>query len=173
MLATVNPLALAREARVSGDAKRGAALFYNQTLSCAVCHDPPNKNRLGPDLASKRDGVTDLFLVESVLKPSKVIRKGYENFMVEKKDGLVLAGFRVSEDANTFVIRELAAGKHLKLAKNDLVSMKQIKVSLMPSGLVNQLKDRGQFLDLVRFLLEVNEGGPARMAELKRTATGK
>ncbi|MEO1999253.1 MAG: hypothetical protein ABGZ17_28745, partial [Planctomycetaceae bacterium] len=36
----------------------------------------------------------------------------------------------------------------------------------------NQLSDRAQFLDLLRFLMEVNAGGPARMLELKRSAGG-
>jgi hypothetical protein len=36
----------------------------------------------------------------------------------------------------------------------------------MPAGLANLLVDRGQFLDLVRYLAEVAEGGPARVREL-------
>jgi len=171
VLAEVQPAALAREARQSGDAVRGALLFYNQTLSCAKCHDPTRKNRLGPDLASKRDGVNDLFLVESVLEPSKAIRKGFEPYLVQTEDGLVLNGFIVRDDAETLVIREPANGKEIELAKEEVFAMRQIKVSVMPAGLVNQLANRGQFLDLVRFLMEVNEGGPERQAELKKAVT--
>ena len=32
----------------------------------------------------------------------------------------------------------------------------------MPAGLVNLLADRRQFLDLVRYLIEIAENGPAR-----------
>jgi hypothetical protein len=42
----------------------------------------------------------------------------------------------------------------------------------MPPGLANQLSDRAQFLDLLRFLMEVNAGGPTRMLELKRSVGG-
>jgi putative heme-binding domain-containing protein len=173
VLATETAEALARAARTTGDAQSGAALFYNQTLSCAKCHDPSSAARLGPDLASKRDGVTDIFLVESVLQPSKMIRKGFEPYIVQTEDGLVLTGFLVRDDAKTLVLREPAGGKEIELAKEDVLGMRQSNVSVMPPGLVNQLANRGQFLDLVRFLMDVNEGGPPRRAELKKGAVGR
>jgi len=173
ILAKSKPDALAKEARTAGDATRGAVLFYNQTLSCAKCHDPGSGKRLGPDLASKRDGVNDVFLVESVLDPSKSIRKGFESLVVQTEDGLVLTGFKVSEDDKTLVLREPAGGKEIKLAKDDILGMKQGKISAMPPGLVNQLNNREQFLDLARFLMEVNEGGPAKLAELKKAVGAK
>ena len=37
----------------------------------------------------------------------------------------------------------------------------------MPPGLINQLSDKGEFLDLIRFLMEINGGGSKRMAELR------
>ncbi len=37
----------------------------------------------------------------------------------------------------------------------------------MPAGLVNNLSSRQQFLDLVRYLMEIAEKGPARARELK------
>jgi putative heme-binding domain-containing protein len=156
---------------MKGDATRGAALFFDQAVSCAKCHDPASGKPLGPDLASKRDGVTDEFLVESVLDPSKSVREGFEQFLVKDLDGLVVAGFKVSEDAKTLVLREPAFGKEIKLAKDDLDWIRQSKLSVMPEGLVNQLKSREQFLDLVRFLIEVNEGGPTRMNALKKALT--
>ena len=169
LLAAKNPLQLAREARASGDAKRGAALFYNQTLSCATCHDPKDTKRLGPDLASKRDGVTDAFLVESILQPSKAIRKGFEQHIVTSEFGETVMGFKVSETAKELVIREAARGKEIKLDKNEIASVRPTKLSVMPMGLANQLKDRNQFLDLVRFLMDINEGGQQRLDALKKT----
>ncbi len=167
ILAGMKPETLASEARKLGDAKRGAAIFYNQTLSCAKCHDPDSGKRLGPDLASKRDGVTDVFLVESILQPSKSIRKGFEQLVVQTDEGLVITGFRAHEDANTLVIRDPAAGKEIKLDKDDLLGMKTGELSAMPPGLVNQLADPKQFLDLAKFLMEINEGGAKRLSELK------
>ena len=173
LLSKINPSALVKAAKNAGDATRGAKLFYNQTLSCSKCHDPASGKKLGPDLASKRDGVTDAFLVESVLDPTKSIRKGYEQMIVQHEDGLTISGFRVSEDKNTLVIREPAGGKEIKFKKEELLFTRQSKLSAMPAGLVNQLKNQTEFYDLVQFLIEVNAGGPARMKALKKIATGK
>ena len=166
LLAEISAADLARDARLNGDAKRGAALFYNPTLSCAKCHAPPSGERLGPDLASKRDGVTDAFLVESVLEPSKSIRKGFEPLIVETESGLIITGFRVSEDKEHLVIREPAGGKLIKLPQEEVYETETSKVSAMPPGLVNQLTSREQFLDLARFLMEVN-GDAAKLKKLK------
>ncbi|WP_456238275.1 PVC-type heme-binding CxxCH protein [Neorhodopirellula pilleata] len=167
-LSEVDASELAREARASGDALRGAKLFYNQSLSCAKCHDPSSGDRLGPDLASKRDDVNDPFIVESVLNPSKAIRKEFSQMMVLTADGLALTGFVVSESDDELVLREPAGGKIIKLLQDDIDAMKPSTTSAMPAGLINQLTDRGQFLDLIRFLMEVNDAGSQRLSEIKQ-----
>src|SRR5436305_6023268 len=73
-----DPAALAREARCWGDARRGALVFYQPALTCIQCHlgerdDAPP--RLGPDLAAMGKLVSDVDLVESILEPSKTIKK--------------------------------------------------------------------------------------------------
>lgn len=169
-LTSVDLKALTSEVRAKGDAQRGAMIFYNKSLSCAKCHDPQVGSRLGPDLASKRDGVSDLFLVESVLHPSKSIRKGFEQIIVVTDDGLVVTGFQVKDDGESLVLREPAGGKEIKIATDSVDTVVKSKKSAMPPGLVNQLTNREQFIDLTRFLMEINDGGPARLAELKQAA---
>ena len=171
LLSEIKPQMLATEARKSGNAQRGAALFYNKGLSCAKCHDPASGVRLGPDLAAKRDGVNDVFLVESVLTPSKDIRKGFEPHIIGTSDGLVITGLKAKEDSKTLILREPGGGKEIKIATNNIEFRSVGKKSLMPEGLANQLSNREQFLDLVRFLMEINDGGQARLKELK--AIGK
>jgi putative heme-binding domain-containing protein len=173
ILAKENLDTLTADARKMGDATRGALLFYNQTLSCAKCHDPQSGDRLGPDLAGKRDGVNDTFLVRSVLHPSKDIRKGFEQITVETEKGLVFTGFRVEAGKESIVIREPAGGKKIKFAQKDVFEIVPSKVSAMPPGLVNQLNNREQFLDLAKFLMEANEGGPTRLEELKKAISSK
>lgn len=159
---------LASQARTSGDIARGAKVFYDQSLSCAKCHDPTQGARLGPDLASKRDGVTDQFVIESILLPSKEIRKEFSQVKVLTESGLVLTGFRHHEDADTLVLKEPAGGKEIKIDQDEVVAVRDSDLSAMPEGLVNQLADRQQFLDLARFLMEIAEHGPKRLDELKR-----
>lgn len=166
-LASSDSNSLAAEARDKGDVKRGAALFYNPAVSCAKCHDPQKGSRLGPDLASKRDGVTDTFLVESILHPSKSIRKGFEQVVVVTDEGLVVTGFKAKDDGKTLTLREPAGGKELEIAKDEIDQVVPSPKSAMPPGLANQLASREQFLDIVHFLMDINAGGPARLAELK------
>ncbi|MFP6765479.1 MAG: hypothetical protein VB858_17760, partial [Planctomycetaceae bacterium] len=155
------------------DALRGARLFYNQAVSCAKCHDPKSGERLGPDLASKRDGVTDVFLVDSVLHPSRSIRKGFEQVVVITNSGLVVTGFKIRDDGPVLVLREPAGGKEIKIEKDQIDEVVTSPRSAMPPGLVNQLSHRDQFLDVTRFLMEIYGGGPARLQELKAAAAGE
>lgn len=172
MLAETTAADLASEARKSGDAARGAALFYSPAISCAKCHDPERGQRLGPDLASKRDGVTDAFLIESVLQPSKAIRKGFEQLTVITDDGLVITGYRLDDRDGQLVLREPAAGREITIDHDNIEETVPSRVSAMPAGLANQLISRGQFLDIARFLMDVHEGGPSRLKELKSSVPG-
>lgn len=172
-LATVDAVGLAREARANGDARRGAAIFYNRSLSCVKCHDPLSGERLGPDLAAKRDGVTDPFIIESILHPSKSIRKGFEQITVITDSGLVITGFRVKEDTRELILREPAGGKQITIKKDAIDEILSSPKSAMPPGLTNQLGSRQEFLDLARFVMDIYEGGPKRLSELKSTTIEK
>ncbi len=169
-LAAMDAAALAAEVRTKGNAARGAGVFYNKTLSCAKCHDPKTGERLGPDLASKRDGVTDAFLIESILHPSKFIRKGFEQTTIVTDEGLAITGFKVTENDDKIVLREPASGKEITIETGAVDDSVTSQVSAMPPGLANQLGSRQQFLDLARFLMQINEGGPRALKELKANA---
>src|SRR5438874_423821 len=74
------PAALAKATRTQGDPVRGAMLFYQPQLSCTKCHGCGGKQSdspLGPDLSRPETVWTAEGIVESLLAPSKVIRKGY------------------------------------------------------------------------------------------------
>src|SRR5581483_11841738 len=164
-----DPAALARAARAQGDPVRGAVLFHQPQFSCTKCHtcgtpDSP----LGPDLARPEPGTTDVSLVESVLAPSKVIRKGFETLVVSRTDGRTVTGLLAEERADALVLRDPAAGgKPVVIPKGDVDRRTVQDTSLMPAGLVNQLADRQQFLDLVSYLIEAAEFGPARARSLR------
>lgn len=119
------------------------------------------------DLASRREGVNDAYIVDSVLDLSKVIRKEFAQLKVLTADGLAINAFVVSETNDELILKEPAGGKIIKLPQDEVEFMKPSKVSAMPPGLINQLSDKGEFLDLIRFLMEINGGGSKRMAELR------
>ena len=164
-----DPAALARDARTLGDVRRGALVFYQPALTCTKCHvnekaDAPAPS-LGPDLAAIGKGVSDLEIIESILEPSKVIKKGYEPVTIAIDDGRTITGLLAEERPDAVVLRDPAQdGKLVAIARNTIEAQAEGGPSLMPAGLINALASRQQFLDLVRYLMEIAEYGPARAA---------
>ncbi len=155
------------EALAKGDAGRGARVFYDKSLSCAKCHDPAQGERLGPDLAAVREGVTDVFLAESILHPSKSIRKGFELLTVITDDGRAVTGFKVEESNDVLVLRDPAGGKKLTVGQDEIDEVSPSEISAMPAGLANQLAGRQQFMDLLRFVIDINGRGSKQLEKLK------
>src|SRR5438876_6014008 len=92
-LAKEDPAALAKAAREQGDAVRGAVVFYRPDRACIRCHTTGEADsRLGPDLAKAGKEASDVYLLESVLLPSKVIKKGYETVTITTKAGRTFTG---------------------------------------------------------------------------------
>jgi putative heme-binding domain-containing protein len=165
------PAALAAAARDQGDPVRGAVLFYQPQLSCTKCHtcgEPDGRSPLGPDLARPEPGTMPVAVVESLLAPSKVVRKGYEAVTVSRLDGTAVTGLVAEDRADALVVRDATApDKPVTVPKADIDRRTVAAKSLMPDGLANQLADRQQFLDLAAFLIEAAEFGPARARSLR------
>ena len=148
--------ALARAARKQGSAIRGAILYPQKKLNCANCHAPAAK-ALGPNLTEIGKDVPDEHFVESILLPSKVIKKGYESVKVLTTDGQVLLGRIVTDDdGDDLALRDPTdTNKVTRIARDDIETVSPNDQSTMPQDLADQLKDRQQFLDLVRYLMEI------------------
>ena len=168
-LRSQSPAALAADARRLGDPRRGAAVFFQPSLTCTKCHVGENgAPALGPDLASLGKDVADVYLVESILDPSKAIKKGYETVTVSIDDGRTVAGLLGEDRPDAVVLRDPGQdGKPITIPKAQIEERKDGGTSIMPAGLVNNLGTRQQFLDLVRYLMEIAEKGPERARELK------
>lgn len=165
--------ALARAARRDGDATRGAVVFYRPELACTRCHTAGDATpQLGPDLAAAGKDATDVYLVESVLLPSKTIKKGYETVVLTLKSGQTRTGLIATETATEVVLRDAANdGRVHTVPKRDIEERTPQPTSVMPEGLVNVLSGRQEFLDLTRFLMEIAEKGPERARQLRPPAS--
>ena len=166
------PLAtLVADARASGNPVRGAKLFFNEKVACATCHAVPYGYQLGPQLTDKRPDADRAYLVESILKPSAKIRQGYQSVNVLTAEGQLLSGFLVSQtDKQVVLSLPTDKGKKRVLAADEVDEVIEQPASTMPLGLIGQLKDRAAFLDLVRFVFAVNDGGRAELNRLKKKA---
>ena len=161
---------LAAESMANGDAVRGAIVFFQQSMQCSKCHSVTGQSAtgLGPDLVSLSKETTNEQIIESVLLPSKVIRKGYESVSVVLTDGRTIVGILVEKTNDGVTLRDAARlGETVSISATDIEEIVPGTVSLMPAGQMNLLSSRQQFLDLIRYLIEVRDGGTARAKELQ------
>ncbi|WP_197455337.1 c-type cytochrome [Stieleria neptunia] len=151
---------LAALARERGDAVRGAILFSTQSLACTKCHAQGAADLLGPDLTEVSAERNDETIVEAILQPSKSIAKGFESVKILTQEGRVATGRVIRQDADTIVLRELSdANRLIEIARDDIDRMEPQTVSAMPTKLADQLTDRQQFLDLVKYLMDIAQTG--------------
>lgn len=172
-LLSESPRELVAVAREAGDARRGAIVFFQHGLACARCHanDDPAWN-LGPDLAHWEKPVSDEYLVEAVLRPSKEIRRGYETVSLTLVDGRRLTGLVADEGKDVLALLDPSRpGQRWTIPQREIEERSTAAASLMPTGQVNQLASRQQFLDLLRYLFEIRDGGPARARDLRPDAS--
>ncbi len=165
---------LAAAARDSGDAARGAVVFFQPYMACSKCHTvgAARQNGLGPDLTTLGKDATDEALVEAVLLPSKVIRKGFESVTVVTGEGRIITALLVERTKDNVVLRDVTRnGEVTTLASADIEQLRPNATSIMPAGQMNQLTSRQQFLDLIRYLIEIRDGGATRAAQLQPPAS--
>lgn len=149
---------LARIAAERGDAKRGKTLFYESAAACFACHDPPRgAARLGPDLTRMKTKITPEQLIDSVLRPSAQIDKDFAQVTVITISGKAQTGIRISESKDEIVLRNLAEPNPIKIKQDDVDEIVESKLSLMPANLVRTLKDRKEFDDLMKYIMETRK----------------
>ena len=157
-LLAADPSELARIAISEGNANRGKALFYQSAGACFACHDPGSgAPQAGPDLKALTTSLTHEELVESILYPSKRIDKEFAQVKVLTLDGVLYTGIRVSESDDEFVLRSLAQPKPIVIKQEDIDDVVESKTSLMPANLVKALKNRGEFNDLMKYVIEIRK----------------
>jgi putative membrane-bound dehydrogenase-like protein len=137
-----------------GNAERGHAVFKAQ---CAGCHQLFGEGApVGPELTGVERGNLD-FLLTSLVDPSALIRKEYQAQSIALKDGRVLSGLVVEENAKALTLFEANQQKTV-LSRSEIEEMRPSAASLMPEGLLDKLPD-DQVRDLFRYL---QSSGPSR-----------
>ena len=163
--------ALATQVRMKGDPIRGGILFHTSTAGCAKCHsDGKSPSPLGPKLTDIDPSTEDMYLIESVLHPSRAIRKGYETVSVLTTNGQIKTGILTSQNTTEIVLRELTDLLHpTVIPQSQIDEIEKTPLSIMPQGLVESLRSEGEFYDIMRYVFEVVHGGPHRADELRPT----
>jgi putative membrane-bound dehydrogenase-like protein len=136
----------------SGDAARGRRLFFNAEKSqCLTCHRVGDQGeRIGPELTGVGGRFSRVFIVESILEPSRSIAPSFETAMIALKDGRVLTGVRAAETDLTLTLADQQGQKHV-VAKSTIEECRPQAQSTMPDGLEKRFTP-AEFVDLIEFL---------------------
>jgi putative heme-binding domain-containing protein len=149
---------LATKATAQGDPVRGEFVYRRAELACMTCHSIGGAGgKVGPDMTSIGASAPVDYLVESLLLPSAKIKEGYSALNIDTKDGQALTGTLARETPEEVVLRN-ATGAEVSVAKKDIESRQNGTVSLMPSGLFDNLAEQDK-LDLIAFLSQLGKPG--------------
>ncbi|HEV3263068.1 MAG TPA: c-type cytochrome [Gemmataceae bacterium] len=143
-----------------GDVERGRKLFLNAEKSqCIKCHRIGDQGeRIGPELTGVGARFSRIFLIESILEPSRTIAPSYQTVLVVLRDGRQLAGIKVVESERMLTLADNQGQKHV-LAKADIDEQRPVPQSTMPDGLEKRLTT-DEFVDLIAFLVSLKETRP-------------
>ena len=131
----------------------GRNLFGAAT--CFACHHFGSEGgAFGPDLTSVAGKYSPRDLLRNILEPSLEISDQYGQLEVTLKDGNKVFGriMNLKGDSVIFNTNMLDPSAQTTIPRKNIKSMEQSKVSMMPPGLMNTLKDT-DILDLLAYLL--------------------
>jgi putative heme-binding domain-containing protein len=135
-----------------GDPEKGRKLFFDAAgVACSKCHAIKGEGgAVGPDLTTVGSQFGREVLIESILYPSKAIREGYQQVMVELKNGDSVSGAVKADSAELLTLQDTDGRLHA-LRKADMAERRTSELSLMPEGLHAALS-LGDFADLIAYL---------------------
>ena len=119
----------------SGDASRGHKLFTQR--ACSQCHG--GRRALGPDLAgvASRFSRSDLFT--AIALPSRDVPARYQTTAVETEEGRVYSGLVIYQSVDGLILRN-STNQTIRIEAHDVVEQRKMSSSLMPTGLLKDLK---------------------------------
>jgi putative heme-binding domain-containing protein len=141
LLATLQP----------GDIRRGQIVFNSSKAACAACHPFGYLGgNVGPDLTKIGQVRAERDLLESIVFPNASFVRSFEPVLVVTRAGKTYNGLVKRESADEVV---LATGpkEESRIAREEIEEMRPGNVSVMPSGLDQQLTPQ-DLADLVAFL---------------------
>ena len=134
-----------------GDVRRGQIVFNSSKAACAACHPFGYLGgNVGPDLTRIGGVRQERDLLEAIVFPSASFVRSFEPIAIVLKNGKVLNGLVKNETASEIV---LATGpkEEVRVVRDDIEEMRPSSVSVMPSGLDQQLSSQ-DLADLIAFL---------------------
>ena len=131
----------------AGDPAHGHEIFKK---TCAVCHELFGEGeKVGPELTHANRQDRD-FLLVSIVDPNAVIRKEFLNYNLETTDGRQLNGLIAEQTPNSVTLMA-AKNERTVIPRDQIKSLRESPVSLMPEGLLNGMTPQ-ELRDLFSYL---------------------
>ncbi|MBN8824574.1 MULTISPECIES: PVC-type heme-binding CxxCH protein [unclassified Spirosoma] len=138
---------------MKGDAAKGVSVFKN---NCSICHQVNGEGMdFGPKLSEIGSKLPREGQYLAILHPDAGISFGFEGWEVKFKDGSSMTGI-VSSKTETDLQMKFPGGVVQNYKMADVVSMKQIDSSMMPSGLQEAMSTQ-ELVDLVEYLTSLKK----------------
>ncbi len=134
--------------------------------ACFACHRFGNEGGMtGPDLTQAGGRYNPRDFLDQIINPSKEINEQFVPVVLTKTDGETVTGIIVNLQGDTVQVNTDLTDPNQRIGvdRKQVVKMEPSKVSPMPEGLLNMLK-QDEILDLVAYVLS---GGDAKHAMFK------
>ena len=129
-----------------GDAPRGRAVFARVCQQCHTLFEVGGK--VGPDLTGSNRADLD-YILQNIIDPNAVIPNDYRASTAEMKDGRSITGLAKQQDDKSVTL--ITQNETLTLPRNEIQSLQQSELSMMPEGLLAPLADQ-EARDLLYYL---------------------
>ncbi len=138
---------------MNGNASNGVNVFK---ANCSICHQINGEGMdFGPKLSEIGSKLPKEGQYLAILHPDAGISFGYEGFEVKFKDGSTMSGV-VSSKTETDLQMKFPGGVVQNYKMADVVSMKKMDSSMMPSGLQDNMSTQ-ELVDLVDYLASLKK----------------
>ena len=142
-------------ASLKANAANGQLVFVNK---CGLCHVAGNKgNDFGPKLTEIGSKLPKDGLLDAILHPSAGISFGYEGWEYKMKDGSTYTGI-VASKTETDIDMKFPGGSKQSFKTSAVASQKELKESMMPAGLHNNMSNQ-ELADLLEYLEGLKKRG--------------
>jgi putative membrane-bound dehydrogenase-like protein len=132
-----------------GSPEEGKKAFVK--AQCAACHRYQGEGTtIGPDLTALSRRFTRQETLEAILYPSHVISDQYASKKVRTRDGDTFIGLVVTNGDGSLTVRK-ADRQEVTIAAEEVDEVASSKVSLMPSGLLEDLS-ASEIRDMLTYL---------------------
>ncbi|HUQ64738.1 MAG TPA: PVC-type heme-binding CxxCH protein [Flavitalea sp.] len=153
--ARLSKLQQAESSLSHGDVGEGRKLFFGKA-TCSTCHAIVNQgSKFAPDLTNIGQIRSRHDILEAIMFPSASFAREHETNKVITKTNSYTG--IIKEQYPDAIIIAQAPGATVRIPKNQIVSIEQETVSMMPPGLDKQLKEQ-ELSNLIAYLASLPDG---------------